>query len=114
MSAFMRGQTDTSGRESFVYYGTDAEVIAVKWKTMKVHFRYTESASWIAPYVKPQIPMVCDLVSDPHETIDLMQSDLTAGWVIGAALRPVLELAKSAERYRHISVGEEGFNGYGV
>jgi arylsulfatase len=112
MSAFLRGESDTSGRESFVYYGTDAEVIAVKWKTMKVHFRYTESTSWIAPYVKPQIPMVCDLVSDPHETIDLMQSDLTVGWVIGAALRPVLELAKSAERYRHISVGEEGFNGY--
>jgi len=112
MSSFMLGEDDTSGREHFVYMGTDGEVISVKWKTMKVHFRYTESASWIAPYIKPQIPMVCDLISDPHETIDLMQSDLTLGWVIGAALRPIIALAQSAEKYRHIGVGEEGFDGY--
>ena len=56
--------------------------------------------------------MVCDLVSDPHETIDLMQSDLTLAWVIGAGLRPVIALAQSARQYRHIQVGEEGFNGY--
>ena len=46
----------------------------------------TESTSWIEPYIKPQIPRMCDLASDPHETIDLMQADLT--------------------------VGEEGFGGY--
>ena len=107
MSAFMLGDTDTSGRDTFVYMGTDAEPIAVKWKTYKVHFRYTESPSWIAPYITPQIPMVCDLVADPHETIDLMQSDLTAGWVIGAALQPVMALAASAQKYPHIEVGED-------
>jgi hypothetical protein len=32
--------------------------------------------------------------------------------VIGAAMQPVIALAKSAEKYRHIGVGEEGFNGY--
>ena len=112
MSAYLLGQDDTSGRDDFVYMGTDGEVISVKWKTMKVHFRYTESTSWIAPYIKPQIPMVCDLVSDPHETIDLMQSDLTLAWVIKAALKPVFALAASAKQYRHIEVGEEDFNGY--
>ena len=56
--------------------------------------------------------MVCDLVADPQETIDLMQSDLTAGWVIGVAMTPVVALAKSAEQYRHVGVGEEDFNGY--
>jgi hypothetical protein len=71
-----------------VDFGTDGEITSVTWKTMRVHFRYTESSTWIAPYIKPQIPMVCDPVSDPHETIDLMQADLTAGWVIGAALGP--------------------------
>ena len=64
------------------------------------------------PAIKPQIPVVCDLISDPHETIDLMQSDLTVAWVIGAALRPVFALAQSAKQYRHIRVGEEDFNGY--
>ena len=113
MSSFLLGQAETSGREHFVYIGSDGDLISVKWKTMKVHFRYTESSSWIAPYIKPQIPMVCDLISDPHETIDLMQADLTLGWVIGAAMAPVAALRRSAEQFRHIQVGEEDFNGYG-
>lgn len=112
MSGFLLGHTGTSGRVHFVYFGTDGELISIKWKTFKVHFRYTDSTSWIAPYIKPQIPMVCDLISDPKETIDLMQSELTLGWVIGAAMQPVIALAKSAENYRHIQVGEEGFSGY--
>ena len=86
MSSFLLGQAETSGREHFVYIGSDGDLVSVKWKTMKVHFRYTEFNSWIAPYIKPQIPMVCDLLSDPHETIDLMQADLTLGWVIGVAM----------------------------
>ncbi len=112
MSSFLLGQTQTSGRDHFVFIGSDGELTSVKWKTMKVHFRYTESSSWIAPYIKPQIPMVCDLVSDPHETIDLMQADLTVGWVIGAAMAPVIALRRSAEQFRHIHGGEENFNGY--
>jgi len=112
MSAFLLGQADTSGRDHFLYMGSDGEPISAKWKTFKVHFRYTNSTSWIAPYIKPQIPMVCDLISDPHETIDLMQSDLTYGWVVGAAMRPLVALVQNARQYRHIQVGEEDFNGY--
>jgi hypothetical protein len=41
-----------------------------------------------------------------------MQADLTAGWVIGAAMGPLVALEKSAAEYRNIDVGEEGFNGY--
>jgi arylsulfatase len=112
MSPFMLGEADSSGREHFLYFGTDGEIISAKWKTMKVHFRYTESSSWIAPYISPQLPMVFDLISDPHETIDLMQADLTAGWVIGAAMRPLVALQQSAAEYRNIRIGEEGFTGY--
>jgi arylsulfatase len=112
MSGFMLGQAESSGRDHFVFIGSDGAPVATKWKTYKVHFRYTESNSWIAPYVKPQIPMVCDLVADPGEKIDLMQSRLTAGWVIGAALAPILALQESAEQYPHVKVGEEGFSGY--
>ena len=112
MSAFLLDRADTSGRETFVYLGSDGELVSVKWKTMKVHFRFVETTSWIAPYIKPQIPMVCDLVADPHETIDLMQSDLTAGWVIGAAMAPVVELQRSAAQYPNVPVGAD-FTGYG-
>jgi len=112
MSDFMLGKTDNSGRDNFVYMGTDGEPISAKWKTFKVHFRYTESDSWIAPYIKPQFPMVCDLITDPNETIDLMQSHLTYGWVIGAASAPLIAVAQSAAQFPHVKVGEEDFKGY--
>ncbi len=118
MSKFLLGQTDKSGRDYFVYMGTDGEVISVKWKNYKVHFRITTTTnwhppgSWIAPYIKPQVPMVCDLVADPKETIDLMQSQLTCAWVIGAALQPLIALKRSAQKYPNIKVGEENFKGY--
>ena len=113
MSAFMLGETEGSGRDHFVYMGTDGQPISAKWKTFKVHFRVTDSDSWIAPYIKPQIPMVFDLISDPNESIDLMQSHLTYAWVIGAASAPLIELAQSAAQFPHIQVGQEDFEGYG-
>jgi hypothetical protein len=56
--------------------------------------------------------MVCDLISDPQETIDLMRAEATYGWVIGAAMRPVVALNQSAKQFRHIKVGEDDFQGY--
>jgi arylsulfatase len=112
MSAFMQGQAETSGRDNFLYMGTDGQPISAKWKSFKVHYRYTESDSWIAPYIKPQVPMVCDLIADPQENIDLMQSQLTYAWVIGAASAPLVALAQSAAQFRNLEVGEEDFNGY--
>jgi arylsulfatase len=112
MSALMLGKAENSGRDNFIYIGTDGEPISAKWKTFKVHFRMTDSDSWIAPYIKPQIPMVCDLISDPNETIDLMQSHLTYAWVIGAASAPLVSLAQSTAEYPHVKVGEEDFKGY--
>jgi arylsulfatase len=111
MSAFMQGQADTSGRDNFLYIGTDGQPISAKWKSFKVHFRYTETDSWTSPYIKPQIPLVCDLILDPQENIDLMQSQLTYAWVIGAAMMPLVALQKSAAEYPHIPVGAD-FEGY--
>ena len=51
--------------------------------------------------------MVCDLMADPKETIDLMQSHLTYAWVIGAATAPLIALGQSAAQFPHIKVGEE-------
>jgi arylsulfatase len=111
VSSLLLGAGDSSAREHFVMLGTDGEVVSVKWKTVKVHFRYAESDSWIAPLVKPQIPSVYDLVADPAETVNLMASGLTVSWVIGEALRPVSELEASAVAYPHIA-GGANFSGY--
>jgi arylsulfatase len=112
MSAFMQGHAETSGRDNYVYIGVDGEVISAKWKNFKVHFRYTVEDSWTAPYIKRQIPMVMDLINDPQEAIDLMDSELVYAWVIGAASAPLVALAQSAAEFRNIEVGEEGFQGY--
>ncbi len=111
MSAFLRGESDTSGRDWYLYMGVDAEPISSKWKNFKVHFRYTEEYSWTAPYIKRQVPMVFDLINDPHEEIDLMDAELTYAWVIGLASQPLIELQMSAAQHRHIQPGED-FQGY--
>jgi arylsulfatase len=110
LSAFLSGEGE-SPREHFVFLGTDGEPVAVKWKTMKVHFRYTESDSWTAPLVKPQIPSVYDLRADPAETQNLMETDQPLTWVIGQAMQPLVELQQSTQTYPHVEVGED-FTGY--
>ena len=78
---------------------------------MKVHFREAMSDSWTAPLVKRQIPAIYDLAEDPGEQTDLMESELTVAWAIRAAMAPLVELQRSAQRYPHIEVGAD-FTGY--
>ena len=55
-SALLLGQSPTSGRDHVIYFGSDGAPMSVKWKTMKVVFRYSESTS--GPIIKPQWPFV--------------------------------------------------------
>ena len=108
-SAFLLGQSPTSGRDHVIYFGSDAGVMSVKWRTMKVVLRYSQSAS--GPIIKPQWPLVFDLIDDPGEEWDLMEKRLDCIWV----LRPVTEhlgaLQQSAAQYPNINPGEN-FTGY--
>ena len=83
--------------------------MSVKWKTMKVVFRYSESTS--GPIVKPQWPLVFDLIDDPVEEWDLIEKRLDCAWAIAPVSRLLGVLAKSAARYPHIKPGED-FTGY--
>jgi arylsulfatase len=111
LSAFLLGQADNSPRDHYIYMGVDAEPISVKWRSLKVHFRYTEEPSWTAPYIKRQVPMVFDLISDPHEEIDLMDAELTYAWVIGLAAGLLGQVAQSAAQFPNIPPGAD-FEGY--
>ena len=111
MSSFMRGETDTSGRDNFLFIGSDGDIVSSKWKTMKVHFRLADSDSWCAALLKPQIPSVYDLLADPAETVNIMNADLSVTWVIGEALAPLLALEASTKEYPHVPVGAD-FQGY--
>jgi len=55
--------------------------------------------------------MVMDLINDPQEQIDLMDSELVYAWVIGAASVPLIALAQSQAQYPNIQPGAD-FDGY--
>jgi hypothetical protein len=66
-SAFMLGKSETTGRDSYMFFGIDGELMSIKWKIYKTIFRYAETpASIEKPYIKPQIPLIYDLSSDPR------------------------------------------------
>jgi arylsulfatase len=111
MSEFVLGNRGESGRDHFVFLGSDGEPLSAKWKDMKVHFKQALSDSWTAPLLKRQIPAVYDLAADPGEQNDLMETELTVAWVIRAVMGPLIELQQSTVRYPHIEVGAD-FHGY--
>ena len=81
-SAFMLGKSDTTGRDHYMFFGIDGELMSIKWKIYKIIFRYTESPAVDKAYIEPQLPMVYDLSSDPHEDNNLFDTDLTNGWML--------------------------------
>jgi arylsulfatase A-like enzyme len=111
VSPFILGESESSGRDSFLYFGTDGEPVSAKWKTLKIHFRYVESDAWTAAYVKPQLPLVCDLVADPKETVDLLGGCLEMGWAVGVGFVELAKYQASLAKYPNIGVGED-FKGY--
>jgi arylsulfatase len=109
-SAFMLGTSTTTGREAYLFFGPDGGPMSVKWKSIKVVFRYAESFE--TPIETPYWPRVYDLSSDPHEDHNLMVYKLDMTWMLGAALKFVGEYQKSLAEYPNIKPGEE-FTGYG-
>jgi hypothetical protein len=90
----------------------DAELMSIKWKLYKTVFRYTEDRPAIqSGYIKPQLPMIYDLSSDPHEDSNLWWTDLTQGWIFGPVLKVIIEYERSVKQYPNIKVGED-FKGY--
>jgi arylsulfatase len=111
-SAFMLGKSNTTGRDSYMFFGADGELMSIKWKFYKTIFRYTvDSPAIQSAYLKPQLPMQYDLSSDPHEDSNLWYTDLTQGWIFAPNFRVILEYERSLKAYPNIKVGED-FKGY--
>ena len=108
-SPFLLGKSDTTGRDHVIYFGSDAGVMSVKWRNMKAVFRYSESTS--GPIIKPQWPLVFDLIDDPAEEWDLVEKRLDCAWVFAPVAAKIGELTKSFARYPNIKPGQE-FEGY--
>jgi arylsulfatase A-like enzyme len=110
-SAFMLGKSETTGRDSYMFFGTDGELMSIKWKIYKTIFRYTESPALEKPYIAPQFPMIYDLTSDPHEDNNLFNSDMTCGWILAPNFKLIGEYQRRLKEYPNIKVGED-FKGY--
>jgi arylsulfatase A-like enzyme len=110
-SAFMLGKSNTTGRDSYMFFGIDGEMLSIKWKIYKTIFRYTETPALEKPYIAPQFPMFYDLTSDPHEDNNLFNSDMTCGWILAPNFKLIGEYQRSLKQYPNIKVGED-FTGY--
>jgi arylsulfatase A-like enzyme len=113
-SAFMLGKSDSSGRDSYMFFGPDGELMSIKWKIYKMIFRYTENTMHPAiqsGFTTPQFSMFYDLSSDPHEDSNLFYTDLTCGWMLAPAFKLIGEYERSLKEYPNIKVGED-FKGY--
>jgi len=113
-SAFMLGKSPSTGRDSYMLFDTDAQLMSIKWKIYKTIFRYTDAQIRPAmeqPYVTPELPMIYDLSSDPHEDNNLFYSDLTCGWILGPDFKIIGAYERSIKEFPNIKPGED-FKGY--
>ena len=57
-------------------------------------------------YIKPQLPMMCDLSSDPHQDFNLWWTDLTQGWILAPDFGIIAGYERTVKEYPNIKVGE--------
>ena len=108
-SKFLLGESETTGRDSIVFFGPDGSMMSVKAHNIKVWLRYSEGFD--KPIVKPQFPLVFDLGSDPAERHSLFDDKMDIGWEMAVVLPPVFQYERSFAQYPNIKPGEE-FTGY--
>jgi arylsulfatase A-like enzyme len=111
-SAFMLGKSQTTGRDSYLFFGADGELMSIKWKNLKTVLRYAADSPAIqSEYIKPQLPMMYDLSKDRHEDSNLWYTDLTNGWILAPDFKLIGAYEASIKKYPNIKVGED-FKGY--
>jgi arylsulfatase A-like enzyme len=110
-SKFLTGDSEHTGRESIVFFGPDGSMMSVKAHNIKFWLRYSEGFD--KPILKPQVPLVFDLGSDPSERHNLILDKMDMTWEFGVVMGPAADYLKSFAEYPNIKPGEE-FNGYPV
>jgi hypothetical protein len=101
----MLGKSDTTGRDYYMFFGPDGQLMSVKWKIYKTILRYSEGID--RPLVQPQFPMFYDLSSDPHEDWNLFETRLDNGWIMAPVLRIIAQYEMSVKKYPNVKPGEE-------
>ena len=108
-SAFLVGNSASTGRDALVFFGPDGSLMSVKFHNIKVWLRYSESIE--KPIVSAQFPMIFDLGSDPGERNALFGDKMDVGWMFFAVFPFIEAYQKSIVQYPNIEPGED-FTGY--
>jgi arylsulfatase A-like enzyme len=110
-SEFLLGQSQESGRESYLFFGGNGELLSMKYKNIKMIHMYSDGID--QPYVSPQLPLLFDLGSDPGETSNLMHYRLDNMYWAYALTQLAIEFKLSTVEYPNIKPGTVDFKGYG-
>jgi arylsulfatase len=108
-SGFLLGQSDKTGRDSLLFFGSDASLMSAKWRNFKVVLRYCEGID--KPIVTPFLPMLFDLESDPQERYNLTNFRFDNDFMFHLLVRLGIEYEMSVAKYPNIKPGED-FKGY--
>jgi arylsulfatase len=109
-SQFLLGKSETTGRETYLFFGPDGKFMSAKWKNFKLVHRYCEGMD--QPIVTPSLPMLFDLGSDPQERFNLMSDRMDMDFMVDALKKPAVEYILSTVEYPNIEPGAVGFTGY--
>ena len=108
-SAHLQGRSSTTGRSGVLFFGTDGQLMSVKWRHIKTILRYWKGID--QDVVQPIMPLVYDLSSDPGEVYNLTSTKLDMGWMMLPAFHLIEKFQQSVARYPNIPAGAD-FTGY--
>jgi arylsulfatase len=109
-SPFLLGKSKETGREHWLFFGSDGELMSAKYKNIKIVLRTCEGIE--SPVVKPVLPMLFDVENDPSERYNLMDYRFDGNWMAYAIAPALVEWEESVLKYPHIKPGTEDFKGY--
>jgi len=110
-SSFLLGQSQASGRDSYLFFGSDGEPMSIKWRNFKMVHRYCEGID--KPIVTPFLPLFFDLWSDPQERYNLTNFRFDFDFMFHVLLKIGIEFKLSTVEYPNIKPGTpDDFDGY--
>ena len=72
---YLTGASDTSARNSFVYFNDDNDIVGFRYENWKLVFEEQRAtgtmAIWAEPFTKLRVPKMFDLRADPYERADI-------------------------------------------
>jgi arylsulfatase len=115
VSKLLLGESDESGREHYMFFGVDGELMSIKWryfKMIKRGFRDPALATLNQGAEDFQLPKFFNLSNDPHEDFNLWDTELTMAWIFAPMLEAEGAYRKSIAEYPNIQPGTQEFAGY--